>query len=107
MMYEKNPDESTVENYLLKLVKANKGLTVKLRFLRGWPDRMVLLRGGRVVFFELKRPKGGKYEPLQLRVHQMLRGMGFTVYTCCSKSEVSRALALADDYEPLRGVGDE
>lgn len=60
--------------------------TVKLR-LRGWPDRMVLLPGA-PEFVETKRPKGGRFEPLQLRVHAMLRGLGYTVCVLRTKAEV-------------------
>lgn len=97
MKFSKNPDESTVENYLLTCVKAVRGLTIKLRFLRGWPDRLVLLRGGRLIFIELKRPKGGKFEPLQLRIHIKLRALGFKVFTCYDKFQVDLVMELYAD----------
>lgn len=85
-------DESTVENHLVRSVKAVRGLTIKLRFLRGWPDRVVLLPGGCVVFFELKRPVGGVFEKLQMRIHQKLRTLGFVVFVCRTKDDVNTAM---------------
>ena len=46
----------------------------------GVPDRMILLPGGRIIFAELKAP-GQKARKLQLRVHQMLRELGFEVFS--------------------------
>lgn len=82
---EKYHTETTVESHLKKRVKERKGLCIKL-FMRGWPDRLVLLRGGRVVFVELKRPVGGKYEPLQERNHAKLRALGFVVLVLNTKA---------------------
>lgn len=84
--------EDAIERHLIRWVKSVRGKHIKIRFLRGWPDRLVLLQGGRVVFFELKRPKGGKYEPLQLRVHEALRKMGFRVYVCHTKDAINNAI---------------
>jgi hypothetical protein len=68
------------------------GLAVKVRFLTGWPDRMVLLPGGRILWVELKRPKGGKFEPLQPYWLKKLRGLGFGAHVCRTKQEVDEVL---------------
>ena len=78
--------ESAVENHLINRVKATKGLTVKVRFMRGWPDRIVLLPGAIILFVELKRPVGGKFEPLQERIHSKLVKLGFTVHVWNTKT---------------------
>jgi hypothetical protein len=80
--------EDAVERHLLRQVAAARGKTMKVRFMRGWPDRVVLLPGGKLVFVELKRPVGGVFEPLQLRIHKMLDGLGFTVAVCHNKNAV-------------------
>lgn len=72
--------EASIENHLIAAVKKVRGFTIKVRFMRGWPDRIVLLPGGILVFVELKRPVGGKFEPLQERIHAKLRSLGFTVF---------------------------
>lgn len=81
--------ESSIENHLIKCVKAVRGFTVKVRFMRGWPDRIVLLPGGVFLFVELKRPVGGKFEPLQERVHAKLRRLGFTVMVWHTKDLIN------------------
>lgn len=46
----------------------------------GWsgvPDRIVLLPHGRIVFVELKRPKGSKVSELQRWWAKELRALGF------------------------------
>jgi hypothetical protein len=84
--------EETVEKHLRKRIKLMRGLCIKIRLLPGWPDRLVFLHGGILVFFELKRPKGGKFEPRQLRVHKMLRGFGFAVYVANTKEMIDEIL---------------
>lgn len=81
--------ESAIENHLLKCVAQRKGFTIKVRFMRGWPDRIVLLPGGSMLFVELKRPVGGKFEPLQERVHGKLRSLGFTVHVWHTKDLIN------------------
>jgi len=85
-------DEASVERHLVKRVQVLKGLAVKVQFLPGWPDRMVLLPEGKIIWFELKRPKGGRFEPLQPYWIAKLRKFGFGVYVCKTKTEVDEAL---------------
>lgn len=86
--------EDTVENHLKKLVKTHRGVCIKLNpfGMRGVPDRLVLLPGGAVLFFELKRPVGGRFEPLQERWHTKLRQLGFRVYVCNTKASVDAVI---------------
>ena len=86
--------EATVENHLKKRVKVLKGLAIKMMLLPGWPDRLVFLPGGVLMFFELKRPVGGKFEPRQERRHTYLRELGFTVIVARTKAEVDEALGI-------------
>jgi hypothetical protein len=83
---ERLTTEDRIEGHLVKRVKGARGLTLKIRFMRGWPDRIVLLPKGVLVFVELKRPVGGKFEPLQERIHDKLRKLGFTVYVWHTKT---------------------
>lgn len=91
---ERLTTEDAVENHLRKLVKSMGGMCIKLNpfGVRGIPDRLVLLPGGSVLFFELKRPVGCSYEPLQLRWHAKLLNMGFTVHVCHTKALVEKSL---------------
>lgn len=58
----------------------------------GQPDRLCLLPGGKILFVELKAP-GKKPTPLQAKVHDQLRALGFDVYVADSKEAV-RAIPL-------------
>ena len=91
---ERLATEDSVENHLRKLVKTMRGMCIKLNpfGMRGIPDRLVLLPGGIVLFYELKRPVGGSYEPLQLRWHAKLVKLGFTVWVCHTKTLVEQSL---------------
>ena len=75
--------EKEVEQNLREMVKRNGGLCLKW-VCPGWsgvPDRIILLPGGKVIFCELKRPKGGRISKLQEWWGNKLRGLGFmTLY---------------------------
>ena len=58
----------------------------------GVPDRIVLLPGGRVIFVELKAP-GKKPTPLQAKMHDRLRALGFDVRVIDSLED-ARAVVL-------------
>lgn len=86
--------EDSVERHLRKLVKDRRGVCLKLNpfGVRGVPDRLVLLPGGVVRFYELKRPVGGRYEPLQLRWHAKLTKLGFVVLVCHTKALIEQSM---------------
>ena len=72
--------EKEIEQKLVKMVKRHGGLCLKW-VCPGWigvPDRIVLLPGGRAVFVELKRPKGGKMSPMQKWWAKKLIDLGFS-----------------------------
>lgn len=54
--------------------------------ISGVPDRIILLKGGRVAFAELKAPHK-KERPLQVAVQRRLRDYGFTVYSSVDSYE--------------------
>lgn len=81
--------EKKVEKYLVVRVESLGGLCVKFPplFFAGFPDRIVLLPGARIVFVELK--DGGKNPtPLQVRVHKRLKVLGFRVEVLDSKESI-------------------
>jgi len=61
--------ESAVEQELAARVRDRGGRCEKVTVLgsRGFFDRLILLPGGRVIFAELKRPRGGR-----LSAHQKM-----------------------------------
>lgn len=85
--------EKDVERYLVTKIEAKGGLCVKFAplFFAGFPDRIVLLPGAVIVFVETK-DKGKKPSALQLRVHGVLRGLGFRVEVLDSKEGINEFL---------------
>lgn len=73
--------ETTVETRLREEIKKMGGAAYKLSAAvdTGMPDRLVCLPGGRVIFVETKRPKGGRLSAMQKYRHRQLRAMGFDV----------------------------
>lgn len=85
--------ERDLEAYFSRQCKKHKLLTLKLhvRFARGWPDRIVALENGEVLWVELKRP-GGVLSPLQIKVHDDLGKLGHKVHVVYSKEDIDRVL---------------
>ncbi|CNG65095.1 VRR-NUC domain-containing protein [Yersinia intermedia] len=79
--------EDSIETHLVKAVKKAGGIAYK--FIspgrRSVPDRLVLLPDGKVIFVECKAP-GEKPTAAQLREHEKIRALGFTVRVLDSKS---------------------
>jgi hypothetical protein len=88
--------ERDLERYFTQQCKKLGLLTLKLhvRFSRGWPDRIVPLNNGQVLWIELKRP-GGKTSALQDQVHTKLRNLNHDVYVLDSKEGIDRVLGTA------------
>lgn len=83
--------ESYVEKYFVAECNKYRALCIKNQNKRGFMDRTVFWWFGVVDLVELKRPKGGQFEPLQLRYHDKLRKMGHTVMVLNTREQV-------DDY---------
>lgn len=84
--------ERDIERALVGMVKRRGGFCLKW-VCPGWsgvPDRIILLPGGRVLFAELKRPRGGRVDPLQLWWREKLIALGFRHYIIKNKDDVRR-----------------
>ena len=71
--------EKEIEQKLVNIVKRHGGLCLKW-ICPGWagvPDRIVLLPGGKVIFVELKRPKGSVISSRQKWWADKLKVLGF------------------------------
>ena len=71
--------EKDIEQKLRKMVEKHGGACLKW-VCPGWsgvPDRIILLPGGRVIFVETKRPKGGTLSELQKWWAKKLIDLGF------------------------------
>lgn len=84
--------EKDIERRLVNLVEHHGGLCLKW-VCPGWagvPDRIVLLPGGRVVFAELKRPKGGRLSKLQLWWKKKLTWLGFQIWIIWDQEDLAK-----------------
>ena len=95
--------ESEVESRLTKLVRDVLGCEC-VKFIpdykRGYPDRQILLPGGRVVWVETKRPSGGRVSGAQRVAHEKLRRLGQVVELVWTKEQAEELVArLAGEYE--------
>ena len=74
--------EKEIEQKLVALVKKHGGRCEKW-VCPGWggvPDRIVILPGGKVMFVETKRPKGGRYSALQDKWRDWLMALSCHYY---------------------------
>ena len=83
--------EKEVERKLVDLVKRYGGRCEKLVNVgfAGFPDRTILLPRGKVMFVELKRPKGGRYSALQDKWRDWLRALGFSYWRIKNLEELA------------------
>lgn len=72
--------EKYIEQKLVQEVRKRGGLCEKWNSgSSGWPDRIVLLRDGKIGFVEVKAP-GEKPRKLQIHRHDQLRVLGYKVF---------------------------
>jgi hypothetical protein len=88
--------ETSIEDYFLRVAKRYRCKQRKIMPFfgpDGWPDRLLIWPDGRGTtdWVELKRPKGGVFQPKQEQVHAELRELGCHV-------EVLNTRALVDKY---------
>ena len=98
--------EKDIERALVRMVKQRGGLCLKWSCpgLRGVPDRIILLPGGKVIFAELKRPEGGRLSALQSVFARRLAAMGHT-WLLISRQEDITALEACLDQQEQEGAG--
>ena len=65
------------------------------------PDRLVCIPGGKAIFVETKRPKGGRLSHIQRYRHKELRLMGFDVRVINTGEAVEEFIA---ECKQLRGA---
>ena len=91
--------EKDLEKKLREAVERRGGRCLKW-VCPGWsgvPDRILLLPGGRVIFVETKRPKGGRATPLQKKWRDWLQELGFTHYFIFNTDQLAAVLQTIDE----------
>lgn len=85
--------EREVEKALTKEVKKRGGLALKFISpgMSGVPDRLIMIKGGKLAFIELKAP-GKKMRPLQIKRKRQLEELGFKVYCIDDKNQIGEIL---------------
>lgn len=85
--------EKSLESYLRGRIASAGGLCLKYYNSNeaGFPDRIILLPGGRCAWCELK--SRGRYpSALQYQRIRCLRDLGFTVAVCDSRDDIEKFL---------------
>lgn len=85
--------ESSIERRLKIEIEKNGGWCLKFVSpgIAGVPDRICLLPGGKIIFVELKAP-GKKLRPLQIRICEKIKKLGFRVEIIDSIEEVKELI---------------
>jgi len=85
--------EKHLEQVLIEEVKKRGGLALKFVSpgMSGVPDRLILMKGGKLSFIELKAP-GKKMRPLQRKRKRQLETLGFSVYCIDNKEQIGGVL---------------
>ena len=85
--------EREVEKALTKEVKKRGGIAFKFVSpgMAGVPDRLVLMKDGKLAFVEIKAP-GKEMRPLQILRKRQLESLGFLVYCIDSKEKIGGVL---------------
>ena len=84
--------ERDIEQKLRRMVERRGGWCLKW-VCPGWagvPDRIILLPGGRVIFAETKRPKGGRLSKLQEKWRDWLTELGFRYWQIWDGDDLER-----------------
>jgi Holliday junction resolvase len=83
--------EKVLEAKLVEHVKKKGGLAIKLSsmFIKGLPDRLVLLPGGRILFIEVKTT-GMQLRPAQGHIAVKLINLGFTFILLDSSEQIKQ-----------------
>jgi hypothetical protein len=86
--------ENAVETELVKRVRALGGRAEKVTVLgtRGFFDRLLVLPGGRIIFAECKRPKGGRLSAHQIERLRIYTALGAVVALIKNSEDIDALL---------------
>lgn len=86
--------EVSIETYLKSSVEGVGGICLKLSplGLRGVPDRLIVLPHGRIIFAEVKKPRGGVVAKLQYWWRTKLVSLGAEHRFVFTRADVDKLL---------------
>lgn len=84
--------EKEIEQKCIDAIRMQTGCLILKEFERHFPDRLILLPGGRAVFIEFKRKKE-KLRFSQRFIKARLESLGFEVYVIDDESQFADLLA--------------
>ena len=92
--------EYSVEEELVRRVRAIGGIAEKTTVIgrRGFFDRVVVLPGGRVLFCECKRPRGGRLSPHQMQRIAQYRALGAVACLISNSADIDELLQTAERH---------
>lgn len=81
--------ENAVERHLREMTERHGSQCIKVSpdYVRGLPDRLILLPDRRVVWVETKRPKDSRVAAAQKARHVQLRKLGHDVHVVFTKEQ--------------------
>lgn len=83
--------ESAIERECVTIAQECGCLLIKIKAVRGFPDRMLLAPGARVIYMEFKRP-GEDLRPLQYWYRELLERLDFQCTKVQSVEQFKRCL---------------
>jgi hypothetical protein len=86
--------ENAIERQLRERVEALGGECIKVTVIgrRGFFDRLVVLPGGRVIFVEVKRPRGGRTTTHQMLWHSRFDLLGLAIAVVKNSADIDALL---------------
>ena len=83
--------ERALETWLVRYCREKGYICLKLGFIVGIPDRLVLLPGGKAVFFELKCAAGRPTEAQKWWINRLTE-QGFCATIAKTRTEITQIL---------------
>lgn len=86
--------ESVIERELVRRVLALGGRCDKVQVIgqRGFFDRLIVLPGGRIIFAETKRPRGGRMTEHQRQYRDSYKALGAAVALVKTSADIDELL---------------
>ena len=99
--------ESAIEQQLIAAVHERGGVCEKVMCVgkRGFFDRLIILPGGRIIFAEIKRPKGGRMSPHQGEYRDIFVRLGVEACVVRSREDIVALLSQKEGPERVTAHG--